>query len=465
MTTKIFPTNFIWGSATAAYQIEGGAREGGRGPSIWDAFSHIPGKTFNGHTGDVACDHFHHVEEDVALMKAMGLKAYRFSFAWSRLLPQGRGAVNEAGVAFYNRLIDALLANGIAPWVTLYHWDLPLALQLETDGLLNPEVADQFAHYAELCFERFGDRVKHWITLNEPWCSSVLGHGVGYFAPGRTSTSEPYLAAHNLIRAHGKIVDVYRRKYQARQKGVIGITNNCDWREPKTDAPADRAAAQRSLEFFFGWFADPIFLGDYPAVMRERVGARLPQFSAADRALVHGSSDFCGLNHYTSMYAADLPAGQEVVKGPPAGNGGMAEDQRVELSEDPAWQKTGMDWNIVPWGCRKMLKWIDERYGHPPIYITENGYASVHEDDLTVAKSDDGRVAFLHDYLEACHAAIHEDGVDLRGYFVWSLLDNFEWAYGYSKRFGLHHVDFATGRRTPKKSAGWYAGVMARNGL
>jgi len=460
-----FPDQFTWGVATAAYQIEGAWKDGGRGPSIWDAFSHLPGKVFQGHTGDVACDHYHRLEEDVALMKAMGLKAYRFSIAWSRLLPLGRGEVNAAGVAFYNRLIDLLLANGIEPWVTLYHWDLPLALQLERDGLLNPEVAGDFARYGELCFERFGDRVKHWITLNEPWCSAVLGHGLGYFAPGRTSVVEPYVAAHNLLRAHARIVDVYRRKFQARQRGVIGITNNCDWREPRTDSAADRAAAERSLEFFLGWFADPIYRGDYPEVMRARVGARLPRFSDEDRALVRGSSDFFGLNHYTTMFAAEPPPGARAGQASLVGNGGMAEDQQVALSEDPAWGKTDMGWNIVPSGCRRLLGWIDRRYGHPTIYLTENGCALPGEDDLAAALRDDRRVAYLHDYLTAAHAAIREDGVDLRGYFVWTLMDNFEWAYGYSKRFGLHHVDFATGRRTPKGSARWYADVIRRHGL
>ncbi|MEZ5412742.1 MAG: GH1 family beta-glucosidase [Opitutaceae bacterium] len=461
---KSFPQNFTWGAATASHQIEGAWREDGRGPCIWDAFSHIPGKTNLNQNADVACDHYHRVEEDVALMKAMGLKAYRFSFSWSRLLPLGRGAINEAGVAFYNRLIDALLANNITLWVTLYHWDLPLALQLEMDGLINPEIADHFAHYAEICFERFGDRVKNWITLNEPWCSAVLGHGIGYFAPGRISQTEPYLAAHNLIRAHGKIVDIYRRKFQPTQKGVIGITNNCDWREPKTDSAADRAAAERGHEFFLGWFADPIYRGDYPDCMRSAVCDRLPQFSDADRAVIRDSSDFFGLNFYGGMLASE-PSGETVATTVPTGNGGMAADQRVELSDDPAWEKTDMGWNVVPDFCRKMLGWIDRRYNHPPIYITENGCALPGEDDVAVAVNDTRRVDFINRYLSACHAAINDDGVDLRGYFVWTLMDNFEWALGYSKRFGLHHVDFATGKRTPKASAQWYAGVMARNGL
>lgn len=461
---KSFPPNFVWGAATAAYQIEGAWRADGRGPSIWDAFAHTPGKTFENQTGDVACDHYHRIEEDVALMKAMGLKAYRFSIAWSRLLPQGRGAVNEAGVAFYDRLINALVANGIALWVTLYHWDLPLALQLELDGLLNPEIADHFARYAELCFARFGDRVKHWITLNEAWCSAVLGHGLGYFAPGRTSPDEPYRVAHNLLRAHGKIADVYRRKFQTAQRGVIGITNNCDWREPRTDSPADRAAAERALEFFLGWFADPIYRGEYPEVMRARLGARLPEFSDEDRARVRGSSDFFGLNHYGGMFAAEPAPGAPPASSSLAGNGGMSADQQVELSEDPAWEKTGMNWNVIPWGCRKMLNWVHRRYDGPPVYLTENGYAGTGEDDVAVAVNDDRRIAYIRAYLEAAHDAL-ADGVDLRGYFGWTLMDNFEWAYGFSKRFGLHHVDFATGRRTPKKSARWYAGVMRNNAV
>ncbi len=462
---KSFPKDFVWGAATAAYQIEGAWQTDGRGPSIWDAFAHTPGKTHQNQTADVACDHYHRVEEDVALMQAMGLKAYRFSIAWGRLLPQGRGAINEAGAAFYNRLIDSLLAHGITPWVTLFHWDLPLALQMELDGLLNPDIADHFARYAELCFERFGDRVKHWITFNEPWCSAVLGHGIGYFAPGRTSQTEPYAVAHNLLRAHGRAVEIYRRKYQARQQGVIGITNNCDWREARTTSAADRAAAERGLEFFLGWFADPIYRGDYPDSMRAAVGGRLPQFSDADRALVQGSSDFFGLNFYGGMYAAEPAAGRAMAQLAPTGNGGMAEDQRVELSDDLAWMKTDMGWNIVPWSCRKMLGWIDRRYGHPPIYITENGCALPGEDDVRVAVNDTRRSDFIRDYLSACHAAIAEDGVDMRGYFVWSLMDNFEWAYGYSKRFGMHHVDFATGVRTPKQSAAWYAETIRRNAV
>ena len=298
-----FPEDFTWGTATSAYQIEGAAKADGKGPSIWDAFTHIPGKTANNENGDVACDHYHRFREDIALMKDMGVDAYRFSISWSRIMPTGRGEVNEEGIQFYSHLIDALLEEGITPWVTLYHWDLPLALQLEMDGWLNPEIQHVFADYAAVCFERFGDRVKHWITLNEPWVVSILGHGQGVFAPGRVSNSEPYLAAHHLILSHARASERYRRDF-AHQKGKVGWSNNCDWREPLTDKPEDVAAAQRALEFFVAWFTDPVYKGDYPEVMREKLGDRLPQFTEGEKALIKGSSDFFGLNHYTTMYAA-----------------------------------------------------------------------------------------------------------------------------------------------------------------
>ncbi|NRA38011.1 MAG: beta-glucosidase [Planctomycetes bacterium] len=458
-----FPQGFTWGSATSSYQIEGAFNHGGRGLSIWDVFARTQGKTHNGDHGDVACDHYHRYAEDVGLMKDMHLGAYRFSISWSRIQPLGYGEVNTEGIAFYDRLIDELLSQGIQPWVTLFHWDLPLALQLEQDGFLNPHFADYFANYADLCFKHFGDRVKNWITLNEPWCSAFLGHGNGYFAPGRISNDEPYIAAHNLLRAHGRAVDVYRQKYQGSQQGVIGITNNCDWREPLTDSQADKDAAQRALEFFLGWFADPVYKGDYPESMRRLVGDRLPQFSSEDKKLLLGSSDFFGLNHYTTMCASD--ASQTAINDSEvAGNGGMAEDQQVNISDDPSWEKTDMGWNVIPWGCKKLLQWIDQRYDHPPIYITENGCAMPGEDDKDIAINDTRRLEFFRGYLSACSEAI-ESGVDLKGYFAWSLMDNFEWALGYSMRFGIHHVDYATGERTPKSSAKWLGEVAKNNGF
>ena len=459
---RTFPDGFVWGSATSSYQIEGAWLAGGKGLHIWDTFSHTPGRVARGENGDRACDHYHRYREDVAMMAKMGLKAYRFSIAWSRIQPDGKGPANPEGVAFYSDLIDELLAHGIEPWITLHHWDLPLALQTEEDGWLNPQLSHYFADYARLCFAAFGDRVSNWITMNESWVMAILGYYDGVFAPGRRSDREPYRVAHHLILGHARAADVYHREFQPRQGGQIGMTNNCDWRHPKTDTPADRAAAQRSLEFFLGWFADPLYRGDYPQVMKDRLGDRLPEFTAAEKALVKGSSDFFGLNHYNTMYASDVPEGEHVDNYVYA-NGGIYEDQYVALTADPAWTLTDMQWPVVPWGLRELLLWISERYDAPPIYITENGCATpdVHADG---AVTDQPRIDYLSGYLGACHEAISR-GADLRGYFVWSLMDNFEWASGYDKRFGMVYVDFDTLERTPKASAAWYRGVIERNGL
>ncbi|MEM9142905.1 MAG: GH1 family beta-glucosidase [Bacteroidota bacterium] len=457
-----FPKDFAWGAATSSHQIEGAALEDGRAWSIWDAHAHTPGRTHEGETADVACDHYHRFKEDVQLMADIGLKAYRFSISWSRIQPDGQGDLNPKGIAFYDSLINELLKHDITPWVTLYHWDLPLALQTEKDGWLNPETADFFAQYADICFEHFGDRVKHWITLNEPWVVAILGHGEGVFAPGRKSKSEPYLVAHQLLRAHGKAVALYRDKYQPVQQGQIGISNNGDWREPLTDKPEDVEAAQRSLEFFLGWFTDPIFLGDYPQSMKERVGERLPLFTEEDRALIKGSSDFLGLNHYTTLMASNVAPG-DTVQQEVYGNGGIFEDQYVLLTADPTWQTTSMNWAIVPWGCRKLLEWIAKRYDNPAVFITENGCSL--DDQVENGKVRDVvRKEFIEGYLAAGHKAI-AGGVALKGYFVWSFMDNFEWALGYSKRFGIHYVDYNTLERIPKNSALWYKQTIADNGF
>ncbi|MEZ4896490.1 MAG: GH1 family beta-glucosidase [Saprospiraceae bacterium] len=456
----LFPKSFTWGSATSSYQIEGAAFEGGKGPSIWDAFCTIPGKTHQGDNGSVACDHYHRFRTDIELMKAMNLPAYRFSISWPRILPSGRGIPSREGIAFYSELIDALLEAGIEPWVTLYHWDLPLALQFEKDGWLGEELPRLFADYAEICFSHYGDRVKHWITLNEPWVVAMLGYGQGIFAPGRISNSDPYCAGHQLLLAHAQAVERYRSKYQPSQGGVIGITNNCDWREPLTTSPQDRLAAQRALEFFLGWFADPIYHGDYPESMRSRVGRRLPEISATDRDLLTGSSDFFGLNHYTTMLAAEA---NQNTSSQVYGNGGLSEDQDVALSVDPDWQMTEMGWAIVPWGCRKLLQWIDDRYQHPEIVITENGCA-FNDECIEGMVEDQQRIDFIRGYLTEVHQAINQ-GVNVTGYFAWSFMDNFEWALGYSKRFGLHHVDFTTQQRIPKASAKWYREVIRNHGF
>jgi len=454
---KNFPSDFLWGGATSSYQIEGAWLEDGKGPSIWDVFCMIPGKVAHYENGNIACDHYHRVKEDVALMKSIGLQAYRFSISWPRIFPSGRGTINQKGIDFYNSLIDELIKNDIIPWVTLYHWDLPAALEFEINGWLGEEIDDVFAEYADACFHHFGDRVKNWITINEAWVVAILGYGHGVFAPGKKSNDLPYLAGHQLLKAHAKAVDVYRKKYQPHQKGQIGITNNCDWREPLTTSPEDQAAAQRALEFFLAWFADPIYKGDYPEVMKQNLGDRLPTFSEEEINLIKGSSDFFGLNHYTTMLASnatELPADGSVY-----GNGGLSEDQQVNLSVSPEWKMTAMQWAIVPWGCKKLLLWIADRYDNPPLYITENGCAF--DDQLIDGQVIDvERVTFFKEYLSEIALAIHS-GVNLKGYFIWSLMDNFEWAQGYGKKFGITFIDKDL-NRIPKASALWYKEVIGR---
>lgn len=452
MSEKLFPPDFTWGVATSAYQIEGGWNEDGKGPSIWDAFCQVPGKIARGENANIACDHYHLLETDIELLKRMGVTAYRFSLSWSRIMPTGKDKINKKGLAFYNDLIDGLITAGIEPWITLYHWDLPLAIQMEDDGWLGSKIPELFGSYARVCFEEFGDRVKNWITINEAWVVAMLGYGQGVFAPGRNSDSEPYQAGHQLLLAHANAVDIYRNHYQSRQKGRIGIANNCDWREPLTDSATDRKAAERALEFFLGWFADPVYNGRYPDSMVKRLGKRLPQFSREESELIKGSSDFFGLNHYTTLYAAD--SGGKTQRTGVYGNGGIAADQDVALSDDKNWSKTTMGWSVVPEGCFKLLQWISDRYDAPEIIITENGCS--YSDKLVNGTVDDQeRIDFYDSYLNACGKAIKE-GINLTGYFAWSLMDNFEWASGYEKRFGLHYVDFNTRKRYPKRSAIWY---------
>lgn len=456
MKSKSHDARLVWGVATASYQVEGAWQEDGKGLSIWDAFAHTPGRITNNDTGDIACDQYHRFEEDVRLMRQMGVTAYRFSIAWARIVPDGKGQVNPAGVAYYNRLIDCLLSNGIEPWVTLYHWDLPLALQVEDDGWLSRVTAEAFARYAKICFDAFGDRVTRWITFNEPWCTAMIGNGIGWFAPGRKSPDEPYLVGHHQLLAHALAVQVFRA---GGYPGVIGIANNCDWREPLTDSPEDRQAAQKSLEFFFGWFTDPVIFGDYPAAMREQLGNRLPVFSPGEMQLLKGSSDFLGLNHYTTHFASHRPLAANSTDRV-AGNGGLADIVGVYISSDPAWETTSMGWSIVPWGFRKLLGWIGKRYPGLPIYVTENGCA-VNEPDAAAAQNDDLRCRYLQSYTDAMKQAIREEGVDVRGYFCWSFIDNFEWFRGYSQRFGLVRCEFDTLERIPKKSFRCYREIIA----
>jgi len=400
-------------------------------------------------------------------MKDLGLPSYRFSISWSRLLPRGRGEPNPEGVAFYTALIDELCAQGIAPLATIYHWDLPQCLEDEYGGWLSRRIIDDFEHFAATCFAAFGDRVSSWITFNEPWCSTVLGYANGEMAPGHTSAPdrEPYLAAHHIILAHARAVRRYRSEFQERQKGRIGITLNMDWKEPRSASAADAAAAQRALDWQLGWYADPIWKGDYPAAMRQSCGERLPAFTDAEKEMVRGTSDFFGLNHYsTDLVSAPEGRAKTTSMWGNEQSGGYFDDLCVENTKDARWGKTDMGWAIVPWGLKHLCEYIQREYSPPGgILITENGCA-VREDTAAAARDDAARVQYFQSYLAQVHKAI-QGGADVRGYFAWSFMDNFEWALGYSKRFGIVHVDYDTQVRTPKASAMLISGLARANAL
>ncbi|KXL47662.1 glycoside hydrolase family 1 protein [Acidomyces richmondensis BFW] len=466
MSQPRLPADFLWGYATASYQIEGGAHDDGRGDSIWDTFCRIPGKIADGSNGDVACDSYHRYKDDVALLKQLNAKAYRFSISWSRVIPLGgrQDAINQVGLQYYINLVDELHANDIVPMVTLFHWDLPQGLEDRYGGFLNKdEFVQDYVHYAKVMFHALGSKVKHWITFNEPWCSTVLGYNVGQFAPGRTSdrtkssvgdgSTEPWIAAHSILVAHGAAVKAYRDEFKARDGGIIGITLNGDWAEPWDPSDAkDVEAAQRRLEFFVGWYGDPIYHGDYPASMREQLGDRLPVFSEAERALVQGSNDFYGMNHYTTNYVKhrDTPADANDF----VGNLDILFEDVNGHVIGPATQSTWL-YSYAP-GFRKLIKWISDRYGRPIIYVTENGTSVKGENDLPMEKilEDDFRAEYFRTYITALAEAVSFDNVDCRGYMAWSLMDNFEWAEGYVTRFGVTYVDYNGGqKRYPKKSA------------
>jgi beta-galactosidase len=448
-----FPKDFVWGSATSAYQVEGGSEE--RGVSIWDTFCDADSQNIlDGSSGLVACDHFHKMEEDVQLMKELGLQAYRFSIAWTRILPDGE--VSQHGIDFYNRLIDALLEAGIVPYVTLFHWDLPQRLETKYGGWLGREIIYDFSDYARICFHHFGDRVKHWITINEPWTIAVNGYNSHVHAPGHYQNpgTETYLAAHHLLLAHARTVHIYRRDF-FRQQGVIGISLCGDYRYPADSSKdTDVDAAERAMVFQMAWFADPIWFGDYPQEMKERLGVRLPPFTREEKYLLKGSSDFFGLNHYSSLMAAEPNE-------TPTYHGYWA-DVFVDFSTKEKWISNAMGWSVVPDGCRDVLIWIADRYNNPMIIMTENGSAE-NEPDVETAINDEARRHYFETYLRASAEAI-EEGVDLRGYFAWSFMDNFEWQFGYQRRFGICHVDFDSLERTPKKSALWYKDTIMANG-
>ena len=442
MTT--FPDNFLWGAATSAYQIEGSPLADGAGPSNWHLFSNSPGKTANGDTGDLACDHYRRWPQDITLMCELGLKAYRFSLSWSRILPQGTGEVNDRGLDFYERLVDGLLASGIQPVPTLFHWDLPAALD-DRGGWTNRDSADWFADYAEVVLLRLGDRVTRWTTLNEPWVVVDGGYVHGVHAPGICDLAKAAHASHNLLRAHGQAV----RSFRSHGQGEIGIVVNLEPKDPVSDNPADLAAVRRADAYMNRQYLDPLFLGRYPDEMTEIFSGDWPDFAPEDFKLIAEPIDFLGLNYYTRSVNRDAPDVLPV---------------RAEPVRQPGAPYTEMGWEVHPDSLVRTLVWMKERYGDRPIYITENGAAfDDPEPDARGRVNDPARREYFRLHLMAVHEAIGR-GVDVRGYFAWSLLDNFEWALGYEKRMGLVRVDFGTQERTIKDSGRFYRDVIATRG-
>jgi beta-glucosidase len=440
-----FPDGFLWGAATSAYQIEGSPLADGAGPSIWHRFAHTPGRTAHGETGDVACDHYRRFQSDVELMQSLGLNAYRFSISWSRIFPCGTGQVNQAGLDFYSRLVDSLLAAGIRPSVTLYHWDLPAALD-DRGGWLNPDIAKWFGDYATTMYRALDDRVPMWATLNEPWVVTDGGYLHGVLAPGHRNLFEAPIAAHNLLRAHGTAVQAYR----AAGKNQIGMVVNLEPKYPASQSPEDLAATARAEAYMNRQYLDPVLLGSHPAELQEVFGTAWPANADDELPLMSQPIDFLGINYYlrgVTRYDPDvLPL----------------KSSNVPQPQHPVAQ-TG--WEMYAPALTRVLLWVKERYPAIPLYLTENGvavYDAPHTLDGVV--EDPLRVWYYREHLKAANTAI-KHGVDLRGYFAWSLLDNYEWSLGYSKRFGIVHVDFETQERTPKSSAKFYSEVIRTNGL
>jgi beta-glucosidase len=447
MSQKLeFPQGFLWGAATASYQIEGAVDEDGRGPSIWDTFSRTPGKVKNGDTGAIACDHYHLYRDDVALLKRIGVSAYRFSIAWPRILPQGTGEVNRAGLDFYDRLVDELLANDIQPWATLYHWDLPQALE-DQGGWPERVVVDPFVNYVDVISRRLGDRVKHWMTLNEPWVFTFLGYGIGVHAPGRTDMQDYLRASHHALLAHGRSVPLLRTNVGDAAK--VGVVLNLAWADPATDSQEDRDAVHRYDGFQNRWFLDPIYKGSYPADMLELYNAELP-IQDGDLDEIRGKPDFLGVNFYNRTVLAHNPDAEDPLK-----------IRQVPQTQN---EHTAMGWEVSPESLYNLLVHTNREYNPGAIYITENGAAFLDEVGPDGEVDDPRRMAFYREYLAQAHRAI-EAGVPLRGYFAWSLLDNFEWAEGYDKRFGITYVDYETQRRILKGSGKWYSQAIKQNGF
>jgi len=446
-TSKLpsFPTDFTWGAATSAFQIEGAWKEDGKGESIWDRFCHTPGRIEDGETGDIACDHYHRWRQDVALMKEMGLKAYRFSISWPRILPSGRGDVNSMGLAFYDRLVDALLEANIEPFVTLYHWDLPQPLQ-DAGGWPGRNVVDAFVEYAEVISRSLGDRVKHWITINEPHISALIGHLEGRHAPGHTDLHEALVSAHHLLLAHGLAIPIIRSNSPNAQ---VGIAIDFHPQTPVSPSATDRKAAWHAGGVINRWFLDSIAGRGYPEDVRRAYDDEMNFVRDGDLDRIATPLDFLGLNYYSRNIARSGPGGAT------AG---------AHRTIGPSDESTEMGWEVYPEGILEMLGNVHFTYDFPALYITENGAAYQDKVGPNGQIEDSQRISYLRRHLEKVWEAILL-GVPVQGYFVWSLLDNFEWTYGTSKRFGLVYVDYRTQQRTPKASAKWYQGVIRDNAV
>ena len=442
-----FPRGFLWGAATASYQIEGAWDEDGKGESIWDRFAHTPGRIRDASSGDVACDHYHRWPEDVALMKSLGLQGYRFSTAWPRILPAGRGPINQPGLDFYNRLVDGLLEAGITPFITLYHWDLPQALQ-DAGGWPSRDTIEAFVEYADVVSAALGDRVKNWITNNEPWCVSILSHQIGEHAPGWQDTAAALRAAHHVLLSHGQAVPVIRANSPGSE---VGITLNFEWVDKACGSAYDAQVAREADGRFNRWFLDPLFGRHYPA---DAVAGYAPFLSdgldfvqPGDLAQIAVPIDFLGVNYYTRRVARDETA---------------ADNLPQEVFPDRP--RTEMDWEEYPEGLYNLLNRLHFEYSPAKLYVTENGASFSAGPDANGRVADQRRLNYLRDHFTAAHKAIR-NGVPLAGYFVWSLMDNFEWAKGYTQRFGIVWIDYETQQRLPKDSAFWYRQVIADNGF
>jgi beta-glucosidase len=447
-----FPTNFRWGTATAAFQIEGAASEDGRGQSIWDDFCRKPGAVMNGDTGDIACDHYHRWKEDIKLIKELGIPNYRFSIAWPRILPKGSGKVNQPGIDFYNRIIDQLLDSGIHPLVTLYHWDLPSAL---TDAWLNRGVVDAFADYTQIVARAFGDRVKNWVTINEPWCASFLSYKLGIHAPGMHDLYKAFVAAHHLLLAHGKVVPILRSECK---DAHVGIALNLSPFYPFTDSPADCEAARYGDGELARWFLDPLYGRKYPTDIiadMQKAGifkSSTPEFiHPGDFEIIAAPMDYVALNYYS----------RNVVKANP----NHSEDpSRFEFGSNPSVPRTDIGWEVYPPGLYEVIARVHNDYRPQEIIISENGASYADGPDSDGSVHDQRRIDYLDAHIRQVGKAI-EAGIPVSGYYLWSLMDNFEWSMGYSQRFGIIHVDYETQKRTIKDSAFWYSELIKRNSI